>query len=76
ATLAALCLSALSAYVRARGASLAYSVEESHLTRGVHYGLVVVGLGFDLVWVIWVAVAVSALAVVVRTSQVAREERG
>jgi hypothetical protein len=76
ATLAALCLSALSAYVRARGASLSYSVEESHLTRGLHYALVVVGLGFDLTWVIWVAVSVSALAVVVRTSQVAREERG
>jgi len=76
AALAALCVSALSAYVRARGASLDYSVEESHLTRGLHYVLVVAGLGFDLTWVLWVAVAVSALAVVVRTSQVAREERG
>ena len=75
AALLALCLSALSAYVRARGASLEYSVEESHLTRGVHYALVVTALGFDLPWVLWVAVAVSALAVVVRTSQVAREER-
>ena len=75
ASLAALCLSALSAYVRARGASLEYSVEESHLTRGLHYALVVAGLGLGLVWVIWVAVAVSALAVAVRTSQVAREER-
>lgn len=75
AALAALCLSALSAYVRARGAALDYSVEESHLTRGLHYVLVVIGLGFGLVWVIWVAVALSALAVAVRTSQVAREER-
>jgi len=75
AALAALCLSALSSYVRARGASLAYSVEESHLTRGLHYGLVVVALGFDRAWVLWLAVAVSGLAVVVRTSQVAREER-
>ncbi|MDH5314342.1 MAG: hypothetical protein OEW66_10990 [Actinomycetota bacterium] len=75
AALVALCLSALSAYVRARGASLGYSVEESHLTRGLHYALVVAGLGFGLAWILWLAVAMSALAVVVRTSQVAREER-
>jgi hypothetical protein len=75
AALTALCLSALSAYVRARGASLAYSVEESHLTRGLRYGLVVVGLGLDHAWALWLAAAVSGLAVVVRTSQVAREER-
>jgi hypothetical protein len=75
AALVALCLSALSAYVRARGASLDYSVEESHLTRGLHYTLVAVGLGFGLTWIIWVAVAVSALAVIVRTTQVAREDR-
>lgn len=76
ASLLALCLSALSAYVRARGASLAYSVEESHLTRGLHYALVVAALGLGLQWVLWVAVVVSALSVAVRTSQVAREERG
>ncbi|MGH2540377.1 MAG: hypothetical protein ACRDGK_07645 [Actinomycetota bacterium] len=75
AALAALCLSALSSYVRARGASLDYSVEESHLTRGLHYGLVVVGLALDQAWTLWVAAGVSALAVAVRTSQVAREER-
>ena len=43
--------------------------------RGLHYGLVVAGLGLDLAWVIWVAAGVAALAVIVRTSQVAREER-
>jgi hypothetical protein len=75
AALAALCLSALSAYVRARGASLAYSVEESHLTRGLRYGLTVSGLALDAAWALWLAAAVSGLAVVVRTSQVAREER-
>jgi hypothetical protein len=75
AALAALCLRALSAYVRARGASLGYSVEESHLTRGLHYALVVTGVALDLAWVLWVAAGVSALAVAVRTSQVAREER-
>lgn len=75
AALAALCLSALSSYVRARGASLSYSVEESHLTRGLHYGLVVGALALDQAWALWVAAALSGLAVAVRTSQVAREER-
>jgi hypothetical protein len=77
AALAALCLSFLSAYVRAKGASLAYSVEESHVTRGVRYGLVTAGLAFGwLAWTLWAAAAVSTVAVFVRTTQVAREERG
>jgi hypothetical protein len=75
AAVAALCLSALSAYVRARGASLAYSVEESHLTRGLRYGLVVAGVGLGQAWALWLAAGVSGLAVAVRTTQVAREER-
>ena len=74
--LVALCASFLSAYVRARGASLAYSVEESHVTRGIRYALIVVGLLLGwLAWTVWVAAALSLLAVGVRTSQVAREER-
>jgi hypothetical protein len=36
---------------------------------------VVTGLWLSLAWVIWVAAGVAALAVIVRTSQVAREER-
>ena len=76
AALVALCASFLSAYVRARGASLAYSVEESHVTRGVRYALVCAGLAFGwLGWTLWVAACLSALAVFVRTTQVAREER-
>jgi hypothetical protein len=76
AALAALCVSFLSSYVRARGASLAYSVEESHVTRGLRYVLVTAGLAFGwLGWTLWVATATSALAVLVRTGQVAREER-
>jgi hypothetical protein len=74
----ALSMSFLSAYVRARGASLAYSVEESHVTRGIRYGLVVAGMALGggwLAWGIWLAAALSALAVLVRTSQVTREER-
>jgi len=76
AALLALCASFLSAYVRARGASLSYSVEESHITRGMRYALVCAGLAFGwLTWTLWVAAGMSVLAVVVRTSQVAREER-
>ncbi len=52
--LVAMCASFLSAYVRARGASLSYSVEESHVTRGVRYALVTVGLLFGwLAWTVW-----------------------
>jgi hypothetical protein len=55
---------------------LSYSVEESHITRGMRYALVCAGLAFGwLTWTLWVAAAMSVLAVVVRTSQVAREER-
>jgi hypothetical protein len=75
AALAALCLSALSSYVRARGAALAYSVEESHVTRGFRYGLVILGLALDQSWALWVAAVAAGVTVLVRTSQVAREER-
>jgi hypothetical protein len=76
--LVALSMSFLSAYVRARGASLAYSVEESHVTRGIRYALVVAGMVLGGGWLsvgVWMAAALSALAVLVRTSQVTREER-
>ena len=74
--LLALCASFLSSYVRARGAALSYSVEESHVTRGVRYALIAGGLAFGwLGWTVWAAAALSALAALVRTAQVAREER-
>jgi hypothetical protein len=76
AALAALGASFLSSYVRARGASLGYTVEESHVTRGLRYALVVAGLGFGwLGWTVWATFGVSVLAVLVRASQVAKEER-
>jgi hypothetical protein len=72
----ALGASFLSSYVRARGAALAYSVEESHVTRGLRYGLLSAGLGFGwLATTVWAAAVVSILAATVRTVQVAREER-
>jgi hypothetical protein len=74
--LVALCASFLSSYVRARGAALQYSVEESHVARGLRYALVTVGLASG--WLgpaVWAAAGLSILAALVRTSQVAREER-
>jgi len=74
--LVALCASFLSSYVRARGAALRYSVEESHVTRGIRYALLTFGLAFDaLAFSVWAAAAVSLLAALVRTGQVAKEER-
>jgi hypothetical protein len=74
--LVALCASFLSSYVRARGAALGYSVEESHVARGIRYAVVVAGI--SLGWVaagVWAAAALSVLAATVRTGQVAREDR-
>ena len=72
----ALCASFLSSYVRARGAALGYSLEESHVTRGLRYALVTTGLLVDgLRWAVWAAAAMSVLAAAVRTGQVAREGR-
>jgi hypothetical protein len=75
--LVALSASFLSSYVRARGAALGYSVEESHVTRGLRYGLVSAGLLVDgwLVAAVWIAAGLGVLATAVRTAQVAREER-
>jgi hypothetical protein len=74
--LVALCASFLSSYVRARGAALGYSIEESHVTRGLRYALISAGLLFGwLPWTVWAAAFVAVLAALVRTGQVAREER-
>jgi hypothetical protein len=72
----AMCASFLSSYVRARGAALGYSIEESHVNRGLRYALISAGLLFGwLSWTVWAAALVSVLAAAVRTGQVAREER-
>jgi len=72
----AMCASFLSSYVRARGAALGYSIEESHVNRSLRYALVSAGLLFGwLAWTVWAAALVSVLAAAVRTGQVAREER-
>jgi hypothetical protein len=74
--LVALGASFLSSYVRARGAALGYTVEERHVTRGVRYALVVLGLATRTLGVmLWAAAGVSILTALVRTGQVAKEER-
>jgi hypothetical protein len=66
----------LSAYIRARGASLGYGVEESPVTRALRYALVGVGLAAGwLSWSVWALAALVLLAAAVRASQVAKEER-
>ncbi len=74
--LIALAAGFLGAYIRARGQSLDYDVEESPITRGLRYGIVAVGLAVG--WTgpaVYLAAGVSLLAAMVRASQVAKEER-
>jgi hypothetical protein len=76
AALVALAASFLGSYVRARGNSLDYRVEESMITRGIRYGLVAVALLLGLpTWILWALAAFGILAAFVRASQVAKEER-
>jgi hypothetical protein len=73
--LVALGASFLSSYVRARGASLGYDVQESTVTRGIRYALISAGLAFGwLGWTMWAVAALSVLASMIRTIQVAKEE--
>jgi hypothetical protein len=65
----------LSSYVRARGASLGYDVQESTVTRGLRYALVSAGLAFgSLAWAVWAVAVLAVLASLIRTMQVAKEE--
>ena len=65
----------LSSYVRARGASLGYDVQESTVTRGIRYALVSGGLAFGrLGWAVWAVALLAVLASLIRTIQVAKEE--
>ncbi|MGZ4153493.1 MAG: hypothetical protein ACXVQ0_03310, partial [Actinomycetota bacterium] len=76
AALVALAASFLGSYVRARGNSLDYRVEESMVTRGIRYGLIVLALVLHLPdWMLWVLAVFTILAAFIRASQVAKEER-
>jgi hypothetical protein len=74
--LVALSGSFLGSYVRARGNSLHYRVEESMVTRGIRYGLVVLALLFGLpAGLLWALAVFVLLAAFVRASQVAKQDR-
>jgi hypothetical protein len=66
----------LGSYVRARGAALGYGVEESQVTLSFRYELLALFLlGGWLSWGVWAVAGISAAAALVRSSQVAKEER-
>jgi hypothetical protein len=76
AAVGALAASFLGAYVRARGLSLGYPIEEGFVSRAVRYGLVSVGLGARILGpAMFALLAVTLLAAAVRGSQVAKKER-
>jgi hypothetical protein len=75
--LVALATGYLGSYVRARGTSLGYGVEESPVTRAIRYGLLSAGLLSGRVGeAVWAVAAVGAVSAAVRSTQVAKEERG
>jgi hypothetical protein len=66
----------LATYVRARGVALGYRLEEGRVVRLLRAALLAFGLiAGALSWTIWVVAALSVLAVIVRSSQVMKEER-
>jgi hypothetical protein len=74
--LVALAAGFLASYIRAKGGSLGYGIEEGVVTPVLRYGL----LSFALLlgwtaWAVWVVAGVTLLAASVRASQVAKEER-
>jgi hypothetical protein len=76
AALVALAAGFLASYIRARGGSLGYGIEEGVVTPVLRYGLVSLALilGWES-WAIWVVAVLMLLAAGVRASQVAKEER-
>jgi hypothetical protein len=76
AALVSLCAGFLGSYVRARGNSLDYRVEESAMTRAIRYALVALALALGSPdWLLWTLAGFLLLAAFVRASQVAKEER-
>jgi hypothetical protein len=74
--LVALAAGFLASYIRAKGGSLGYGIEEGIVTPALRYGLVSLALVFGWIeWAIWVVAIVTLLAAGVRASQVAKEER-
>lgn len=66
----------LASYIRAKGGSLGYGIEEGVVTPVLRYALFSFALLFDqTTWAIWVIATVNLLAAGVRAGQVAKEER-
>lgn len=65
----------LASYVRARGGSLGYGIEEGVVTPALRYLLIGTGLVTGWTWTIWAAAVLMLLTAGVRASQVAKEER-
>jgi hypothetical protein len=76
AALVALAFGFLASYIRARGGSLGYGIEEGVVTPVLRYGLLSFALIWDwLPWAVWAVAVLMLLAAAVRASQVAKEER-
>jgi hypothetical protein len=76
ASLVALAAGFLASYIRAKGGSLGYGIEEGVVTPVLRYGLVALALILSWTsWAIWVVAGLMVLAAGVRASQVAKEER-
>ena len=73
--LVALAAGFLASYIRARGGSLGYWIEEGIVTPGLPYGLVATWLIVGWTWTVWAVAVLMLLASGVRASQVAKEER-
>ena len=76
AAVGALAAGFLGAYVRARGVSLGYPIEESVVSRAIRYALVALGVGAKVLGpTMFALLAFTLRAAVVRGSQVAKKER-
>ena len=73
--LVALAAGFLASYIRARGGSLGYGIEEGIVTPALRYGLVGLGLIGGWTWTVWMVAVLMLLACAVRASQVFKEER-
>lgn len=73
--LVALAAGFLASYIRARGGSLGYGIEEGVVTPAVRFALVGAGLIAGWTWAVWAVAVLMLLVCAVRASQVVKEER-
>jgi hypothetical protein len=76
ASLVALAAGFLATYIRAKGGSLGYGIEEGVVTPVLRYALLSLALILGWTpWAVWAVAVLMLLAAGVRASQVAKEER-